>query len=80
MEKVSERFAHVMLFACPDCARAISLAVTRDERNFEEVDRSSHALECSCGWSGGLLGAAARRHWVEIWQSRAEQAERLDSA
>jgi hypothetical protein len=70
MQKPAEQFAHVMLFECPDCTLAISLALTRDKRNFEDIDGHLYTLRCSCGWSGSLLGALARRHWVESWEPR----------
>jgi len=67
MPKPAEQFVHVMLFECPDCTLAISFALTTDKRNFEDVDRDSYTLQCSCGWLGSSLGALARKHWVESW-------------
>lgn len=80
MHKPTERFAHVMLFECPDCTLAISLALTRDMRNFEDTDEHSYPLRCSCGWSGSLLGAVARRHWVEPWHAIKERSTPSASA
>ena len=59
MPKPAEQFVHVMLFECPDCTLAISFALTTDKRNFEDVDRDSYTLQCSCGWLGSSLGALA---------------------
>jgi hypothetical protein len=70
MQEPAEQFAHVMLFECPNCTLAISLTQTRDMRSFEDIDGHSYTIECSCGWSGNLLGAFARRHWVERWEPR----------
>jgi hypothetical protein len=63
----SQRFAHVLLFRCPDCGSPISLALATGERNMEQVDSRSFALQCNCGWIGNLIGLAARKHWVETW-------------
>lgn len=77
MQKLAERFADVMFFDCPDCTLAISLSLTSDMRNFEGTDGHSYLLQCFCGWSGGLFGALARRHWVDPDSS---QPEKLSSA
>jgi len=68
MQECAEQFAHVMLFQCPTCGFALSLALVRDEGNIEQIDGSSYAFRCSCGWSGDLLGLSAKRHWAEPWR------------
>ncbi len=69
MTKAAEPFVHVLLFECSQCGSPVPSAITSDNRNVEEIDARSIPVKCQCGWSGNLLGADAKRHWVEAWAS-----------
>jgi hypothetical protein len=62
-----EQFVHVFLFRCPSCAEPMSSTIATGERNPEETDAQSFALQCDCGWAGARVGLLAKRHWVEGW-------------
>jgi hypothetical protein len=62
-------FVHVLVFECVDCSCPISVAVTSDARNIEDVDVRTLKLQChNCDWSGTSEGVGARRHWVDVWK------------
>ncbi len=67
MADIAETFVHVLLFECSKCGCPIASAVASINRNVEDVDASSVELTCSCGWSGKVLGVAARKRWVQPW-------------
>ena len=62
-------FVHLLLFQCPRCGQPIPLAVTSDTRSLETVDARSAITKCECGWIRNMVGASAKRHWVEPWES-----------
>jgi hypothetical protein len=66
------RFVHVLLFACPQCAKPMASTQAVMERNLEKVDENSYRCECRCGWSGVMSGLSARKHWVEPWDEGIE--------
>ena len=67
MRKIVEPFVHVLLFECLECGHPIGSAINTGNRNVEEIDSGSVALNCSCGWKGKLMGIDAKRHWVSSW-------------
>jgi hypothetical protein len=69
LAKKTERFVHVLLFECPQCANPSASAMPSAERNLEKVDGASIPIQCFCGGSGDLVGIEARRHWVELWEN-----------
>jgi hypothetical protein len=70
MEQLAERYTHLLLFECAQCSTAIPVAFPSESRNVEEADGRAFTVRCSCGWAGNLLGALARRHWVETWEPK----------
>jgi hypothetical protein len=69
----NDLFVHVFLFHCDNCAAPVVTASASGARNLEQMDARSFSLTCNrCGWSGRSIGTAARRHWVDFWQSELE--------
>ena len=62
------RYAHVLLFACPDCNLPVSISRVSNEKNLEIVDAERLRVTCSyCGKSSHVIATQARRHYVEEW-------------
>ncbi len=70
--EVIKSFVHVLLFECSQCGRPILACIMSDDRSPEGVDATSFALKCHCHTAIEVPGAAAKRHWVESWQSTSE--------
>lgn len=68
METISGCFAHVLLFACPQCGIPLASACASAERNLETADVHWFNPHCPCGWTGSVLGLQAAKHWVEDWR------------
>jgi len=64
------QYAHVMLFACPHCARPLVATCVSSNKNLELAEASWFSPTCHCGWSGDLAGITANRHWVEPWRGK----------
>jgi hypothetical protein len=60
-------FAHVLLFACPECQRPLSSACFNTKRSMEDADAHWYNPHCHCGWHGDVRGITAVKHWVEPW-------------
>jgi hypothetical protein len=67
----TEQFAHVLLFACPQCERPLASACASKQRNLEDADAHWFNPHCHCGWTGDVIGAIATKHWVEPWTGNA---------
>ena len=62
-------YAHILLFACPDCNQPIAISHLDEERNLEGVDGQTLQIACShCNSCAGVLGATAKRHLVQRWE------------
>jgi Zn-finger protein len=76
MKKIGEDydFVHVLLFKCAQCGCPISSAVTSGAKNIEDVDVRTVKLEChNCDWAGTSAAVAAKRHWVDNWNTGSEE-------
>jgi hypothetical protein len=70
MQGANDPFVHVFLFQCGGCGAPVSTASASGARNLEQMDARSFSLSCNaCGWSGKSTGTAAKRHWVDFWES-----------
>jgi len=67
MERFTEQFAHVLLFACPKCGRPLSSACVNTKKSLEDADAHWFNPHCHCGWTGDVIGVAAVQHWVQRW-------------
>jgi hypothetical protein len=66
----NDPFVHVFLFECGGCGAPVSTASASGARNLEQMDARSFSLSCNvCGWSGTSTGTAAKRHWVDFWET-----------
>jgi hypothetical protein len=64
-----ENFAHILLFACPQCARPLASACASSKHNLEEADAHFFNPHCPCGWTGAVAGMEAVKHFVEPWRA-----------
>jgi transcription elongation factor Elf1 len=65
---LSERYAHTLLFNCPDCDLPVSIACISQDKNLEQVASQTFRLHCSyCGKRSAMPGVAAKMHWVSDW-------------
>ena len=70
MQGANDPFVHVFLFQCGGCGAPVSTASASGARNLEQMDARLFSLSCNaCGWSGKSTGTAAKRHWVDFWES-----------
>lgn len=70
MQGANDPFVHVFLFQCDNCGAPITTASASGARNLEQMDARLFAVTCEiCGWSGRSIGTAAKRHWVDFWDS-----------
>ena len=70
MQGANGLFVHVFLFECANCEAPVATARASGARNLEQMDARSFAIACElCGWSGKSIGTAAKRHWVDFWDS-----------
>ena len=69
MPNTTEHFAHVLLFACPECERPLASACANSKKNLEEADAHLFNPHCHCGWSGPVPGIEAVKHWVQPWRA-----------
>jgi hypothetical protein len=68
LRNITEHFAHVLLFACPQCERPLASACAGTKRNLEEADAHFFNPHCHCGWTGPVIGIEAVKHWVQPWR------------
>jgi hypothetical protein len=68
METVTDSYAHVLLFACPQCGIPLASACASTEKNLEMADAHYFNPHCPCGWTVSVSGFHALKHWVERWK------------
>ena len=69
-------FAHLLIFACPQCGQPAVKAVMSDMSSLEYVDAMVIPIQCECGWSRQVFGMEAARHLVVPWSVNAQHTER----
>lgn len=75
MQDGNDPFVHVFLFECGGCGAPVSTASASDAKNLEQMDARLFSISCDiCGWSGKSIGTAAKRHWVDFWDSESVRA------
>lgn len=65
-----EQYAHVLLFACPQCGRPLTAVCVSDSKSLEGVESKWFTPACHCGWHGDVAGVTAIKHWVEPWRGK----------
>jgi hypothetical protein len=63
----TKSFAHVVVFKCPGSGDPVAASFLSDSKNLEEVDAHNFNVNCTCGWSGNVLGIHRVNGWVERW-------------
>jgi hypothetical protein len=67
----NEQYAHVLLFACPQCDRPLAATCVSAKKNLEIAEAKWFTNHCHCGWAGDIAGVTAIRHWVLPWRGKA---------
>jgi Zn finger protein HypA/HybF involved in hydrogenase expression len=64
------RYAHTLVFACPECNLPVSTTRVSHEQDSQSIDKQKLNLWCPyCHSSSDLLAGAAKRHYVGEWPS-----------
>lgn len=71
---ISEQFAHVLLFSCPNCDSPLASACVSTRKNLEPAEAHWFSPHCHCGWTGDVMGVNAVKHWVEPWEEAPRNA------
>jgi hypothetical protein len=64
------QYVHVMLFACPHCARPLVATCVSSNKSLELAEAQWFSPTCHCGWNGDLAGITSAKHWVEPWRGK----------
>jgi hypothetical protein len=56
---ISEQFAHVLLFSCPNCDSPLASACASTRKNLEPAEAHWFNPHCHCGWTGDVMGVNA---------------------
>ena len=65
---MTDQFAHVPLFSCPQCGTPLATACASHKRNLDQAEARWFNPHCHCGWTGDVIGVTAIKHWVEEWK------------
>jgi aspartate carbamoyltransferase regulatory subunit len=66
---MANRYAHVLLFECPECILPIAISRISKDKNLEKIDSERIRLRCSyCDESFDVHAVDAKRHYVEDWE------------
>jgi hypothetical protein len=63
-----KRFAHVVLFQCPQCRGPLASAYSSSTPTLDTLDGGQFSAECCCGWSGNGLDFSAVNQSVQPWE------------
>lgn len=62
------RYAHTLLFVCPDCNSPIAASKISYSKSLEEIDGQHVWVKCDyCEQTSQLLAVTAKTHWVTEW-------------
>ncbi|HTQ95658.1 MAG TPA: hypothetical protein VMH89_02570 [Candidatus Acidoferrum sp.] len=62
------RYAHILVFSCPDCNLPIAITRISNEKNLEKVDAEALDIRCSyCESTTHMSAVNAKLHYVESW-------------
>lgn len=66
--KIDSRFAHTLLFSCPQCNLPVSVVRISDLKNGEEIDGERIRFKCGfCDYTARAYGVTAKMHYVYEW-------------
>jgi hypothetical protein len=64
------RYAHTLLFVCPECNLPVSASRICNEKSLELIDAQCFHLQCAyCSAFSAVVGAKAKAHWVTEWSA-----------
>lgn len=72
MDSARERFAHVILFQCPQCQGPLASAFTSSNNDIKSLDGGQFGAVCRCGWIGDGLDLLAVNKSVQRWEAICE--------
>ena len=72
MNNAQERFAHVILFQCPQCQGPLASAYSSCNAEMESLDGGQFGSVCRCGWIGDGLDFLAVSRSVQPWEAVCE--------
>jgi hypothetical protein len=62
------RYAHTLLFDCPQCKLPIAIGLISEQGNLEDIDAKAVHIQCrNCETSAQVVAATAQRHYVDEW-------------
>jgi hypothetical protein len=62
------RYAHTLLFACPDCDLPIAISRVSKEQSSENIDAELLRIKCSyCDKTSDVRASYAKKHYVDEW-------------
>jgi hypothetical protein len=65
---MATKYAHVLLFVCPECNLPVAISRVSAEKNLEGIDAERLHVTCSyCEKPLNVSAATAKRHYVEDW-------------
>jgi hypothetical protein len=66
--KIGSRFAHILLFSCPQCHLPVRVVRISDLKNGEEIDGERIRFKCGfCDYAALVYGVTAKMHYVYEW-------------
>jgi hypothetical protein len=69
------RYAHTLLFVCPECDLPVSISKISQEKNLEVIDGMRVRVRCDyCDYTSELIALTAKTHWVTEWEDATELA------
>jgi hypothetical protein len=70
------KYAHTLLFVCPDCNLPVSTSKISEEKNLEDMESATIGIKCDyCEHASSLLAVTAKMHWVTEWEDSREASE-----
>jgi len=68
MENTHVRYAHTLLFACPNCNFPIATSRIHDQKNLEPLEGEIFRVICGkCEEVSNIAGVLAKTHFVTQW-------------
>jgi aspartate carbamoyltransferase regulatory subunit len=62
------RYAHILVFTCPDCDLPIAISRVSKEKNLENINAEVLRLKCSyCEKASSVRAVYAKRRYVDEW-------------
>jgi hypothetical protein len=69
MSSECKRFAHVILFQCPQCRGPLASAFSSSNEDMENLDGGQFSAVCRCGWIGSGSDLSPVKQSVQPWET-----------